>query len=217
MVLLARYVVLVYGKTWFEAKWKSQLQLGSLHLLHEVQRQTANFSGQALEIVRNYTQINGFYAHEEHTMLYLVCSDKMEEREGGVRHILRVRREQAEAENPKKKRRSKKVPKKVRKYKPQSINWQASSVESLVDLSIAKTEPPLTKNLTNMQVEMLVQEPLKIPDFECISQFVERGVKATTEAASCTTGVDRQDALTLNKASARKKVTNITHKKHFNL
>ena len=43
------------------------------------------------------------------------------------------------------------------------------------------------------------------------------GEKATTEAVSNTTGVDRQDAVTLNKCEARKKTPNIKHKKYFNL
>ena len=99
-----------------------------------------------------------------------------------------------------------KVVKTVRKYSPQPIDWSASSVESLVDLTKTKSEPPLTRNLTNRELELMVDDPLKILKYECISQFVERGVKSTTEAASTTTGVDRQDALTLNKNEARKKV-----------
>ena len=202
------------------AKWDSRLQSGSIHLLHEVQRQTEHFTGQPLDIVRNYTQINGFFAHEEQTLLHLVCSDKLEDREVGVRHILRLRREEQEAEAAKagqvhKKRRSKKTVKKVRKYKPQAINWQASSVENLVSLAAAKSEPPLTRKLSNIEIQLLVEEPFQIPEYECISQFVERGVKATTEAAACTTGADRQDAVTLNKMVARKKAPVIKHKKYY--
>jgi hypothetical protein len=220
LVTLARYVVLVYGRTWLEAKWDSRLQSGPLHLFHEVQRQTLHFSGEELDIVRNYTQINGYFAHEEQVLLYLVCSDRLEDREVGVRYILKIRREIAEeADNPtkKRKRRSKKPVKSIRKYSPRQINWQASSVEKLVDLNEAKTEPPLTMNLTTKEVEMLVKEPLQIPKYECISQFVERSVKATTEAAAVTTGGERQDAVTINKNVARSKIPNIKHKKHFKL
>ena len=45
LILLVRYVVLVYGKTWFETKCDSRLQSGPLHLLKEIQRQTDHFSG----------------------------------------------------------------------------------------------------------------------------------------------------------------------------
>ena len=159
------------------------------------------------------TQINGFFAHEEQTLLYLVSSEELEEREVGVRHILRIRREKADAHPSVKKRRRAKAAKLVRKYSPRPINWKAKSVETLIDLSNAKSEPPLTMNLSNREVEMLVEKPLKIPEYECISQFVERGVKSTTESASTTTGVDRQDALTINKSVARMKVPNIQHKK----
>ena len=179
-----------------------------------------HFCGEELEIVRKYTQLNDFIAHEEQVLLYLVCSDKLEEKEVGVRYILEIRKEiSEEVDNPtnKKKQRSKKLVKSIRKYSPRQINWQASSVQKLVDLNEAKTEPPLTMNLTTKEVEMLVKEPLKIPKFECISQFVERSVKGTTEAAAVTTGGDRQDAVTINKNVSRSKNPNIKHKKHYNL
>ena len=83
-----------------------------------------------------------------------------------------------------------KVVKTVRKYSPQPIDWSASSVESLVDLTKTKSEPPLTRNLTNRELELMVDDPLKILKYECISQVVERGVKSTTDAASTTIGVD---------------------------
>ena len=217
-VIIVRYIILVYGKTWFEAKWNSKLELGSLHLFHEVHRQTKNFSGQPLETVRRYTQWNGFFAHEEATLLYLACSSDPEEREVAVRFILKIRRERAAtptAGEKKRKRKSMKVLKKVRKFSPRPINWDASSVEELVSLDNAKFEPPLTMSLSDLQIQNILRTPLEINAYECISQFVEKGVKATTEAASHTTGADRQDALSINKSIARAKNTNITHKKHF--
>ena len=103
----------------------------------------------------------------------------------------------------------------VWKYQPRQINWNANSVATLIDLTEAKSEPPLTLKLTNKEVEKLIERPLEIPHYECISQYVERGVKATTEAVSSTAGKDRQDPLTMNKTAARKKIPNIKHKKYF--
>ena len=196
-------------------KWDSKLVSGPLHLLNEIIRQRTHFDGEALRIVQRYTQINGFFAHEEQTLLHLVCSNLIEDREVGVRHILRIRRDKlTEAAQGKKRRRSK-VVKTVRRYNPREINWRADTVEQLVDLSKAESEPPFTMNLSDTKVERLVEKPLEILGYECISQFVERAVKATTEAAAVVTGVDRQDALTLNKNVARKKIPNIQHKKYF--
>ena len=124
-------------KTWLEIKWDSRLESGSLHLLHEVMRQRAHFDGNVLATVQRYTQINGFFAHEEPILLHLVCSDNPEDMEVGVRHILRIRRGKMEVQPAPKKRRSKKVEKKVRKYKPRDINWNATSVDTLIDLSVA--------------------------------------------------------------------------------
>lgn len=223
MVVLATYALNVYAHTWFEAKWDSRLDHGPLHLLHEVQRQSTYMTGDALTVVRKFTQINGFFAHEEQVLLYLICSDNLEEREIGVRHILRIRRDQALAAqeaakiqpNPKRKRIPKNPKKKVRNYQPRNINWSATSVEQLISLSEAQTEPPLCSHLTNHEIEDLINHPLIIDKFESNSQFAERAVKATTEAARKTTGSDRQDALTINKSDARMKVKTLRHKKHF--
>ena len=45
----------------------------------------------------------------------------------------------------------------------------SSKVENLIDLSSALTEPPLTKNLTNEEVQKLIERPLQIREYECIS------------------------------------------------
>ena len=68
-----------------------------------------------------------------------------------------------------------------------------------------ETEPALTIQLSDNEVERLVQEPFSLLKFECMGQFVERAVKTTTEAAGPVTGTDRQDGENLNMAEARKK------------
>ena len=203
-------MVKVYAPTWFETKHHRRLEIGSLHLLHEVQRQSDCLTGDMLELVRRYTQINGFYAHEEHVLLYLISSDKPEDREVVVRLILRKENKAIQESQSNKKSR-----KKVRSYRPRSINWYAETVDHLIDLHKAETEPPLTVNLTDIEVNCLLDCPFIVPDYECISQYVERGVKATTEAAACVTGQDRQDGLTINKEVSRKKITSIRHKKSY--
>ena len=44
----------------------------------------------------------------------------------------------------------------------------SSKDENLIDLSSALTEP-LTKNLTNEEVQKLIESPLQIREYECIS------------------------------------------------
>ena len=64
-------------------KWDRRQQSGSLNMIHGVQRQTVHFSGKELDIVRNYTQINGYFAHEEHVLLYFYVRTEV-----GVRYVL---------------------------------------------------------------------------------------------------------------------------------
>ena len=92
--MLAKYAIIVYAVCWFRAKWNSTLQLGSSHLLGEIlhQNQLLEFFPTWSELVRNYTQINGHFGHEEPVIHRLICSKNREDRELGVETIIRVRR-----------------------------------------------------------------------------------------------------------------------------
>ena len=96
----------------------------------------------------------------------------------------------------------------IRKYRPRKIQWNASAVEELINLDVETSNPPLTESpLTLNQPEDVIRSyidrPFVPPHYECISQFVERAVKDTSESVPMVTGVDRQDGLTLNKKQSR--------------
>ena len=156
-----------------------------------------------LQVVRLYDQENGHSAHEEGTVLYLVCSGRREDREVGVNVIRRVRA----AEKPEYVRHpitGKRLKKSIRAYAPRKINFEAQSVSELINLDEAMTEPPLTMKLSDDEVTALLDAPLELPHYTCNTQYVERGVKQTSEAVSRVSGRDRQDGLSLNKAKSRK-------------
>ena len=109
--------------------------------------------------------INDYFAHEEQTLLYLVSSEELEEREVGGQAHFEDQKRKGRCPSLCQEEEVVKAAKLVRTYSPQPINWKAASVETLIYLSNAKSEPPLTMNLSNREVKMLVEKPLKIPDY----------------------------------------------------
>ena len=207
LIILVKYAVQVYAHTWFEAKWNFNISQGSKHLFDEIQRQNNFCDSNTLSIVRNYTQINGFFAHEENVLLYMLASSDMELREQAIGHIIRIR-------NIPPKKIRKNARKKVRKFVVPKIKFDAKSVDKLIDLSSATNEPPLTMSLSLEELNEMLSVPFSV-EFESNSQPVERAVKGTTESVKQIAGVDRQDGYTLNKCSARSRTDNLRHKKHF--
>ena len=61
-------------------------------------------------------------------------------------------------------------------FQTPKINTDATTISSLADLSVARTEPPLTVALTEEELMAVVATPLKI-NLPCHTVAVERGVK----------------------------------------
>ena len=136
-------------------------------------------------------------------MLYLICSSEAEERLQGVSTILKIRRRPVNYSKSKKQ---------VRRFKPKQINWKASTVAELIDLKKAECEPPLTIRMSDEDIISIVDNPYEPPPFQCISQFVERAVKDTSESVGLVTGSKRQDGVTLNKHLSRKRIKSLKTK-----
>ena len=200
----------------------SALHLGSSHLLGEIlrQNQLLEFFPTWLEFVRNYTQINGHFGHEEPVIHGLIYSENREDRELGLETIIRVRRlqeakmrEEDEAKmregeviTLKKPKEQKGADKTVRAYKPRPLNWNAQTIGELIDLTKAETEPPLTQGCSMAEVLGFLEEPFKYPPYKCNSQFVKRAVKTTSKIVANYPGHDEQDGAILNTESSRAKM-----------
>ena len=89
-------------------------------------------------------------------------------------------------------------------FQTPKINTDATTISSLADLSVARTEPPLTVALTEEELMAVVATPLKI-NLPCHIVAVERGVKQTT--SSCLKSADpiQRDGMNFLISSARKK------------
>lgn len=85
---------------------------------------------------------------------------------------------------------------------------------SLADLALANTEPPLTMDLSQEELEALVEEPLFV-DLPCHTVAVERGVKDTTGAALKSANPKHRDGISFQIADSRGKNKMTKTKKKF--
>ena len=71
------------------------------------------------------------------------------------------------------------------------------------DDEILQTEPPMLSDLSNVELENCVNGILKIPDYPCNTQGVERHVKLVTEASEAVYGKENRNGWILNTIAGR--------------
>ena len=104
----------------------------------------------------------------------------------------------------------------VRPYVIPKINFEASEYPDLIDWEAEKlSEPPLTMSLTNEQLTAIQDSPLRVPDYPCHTQAVERAVRLVTEASASVIGKDARDGFIRQRIQSRKELKMHATKKDF--
>ena len=107
-------------------------------------------------------------------------------------------------EDIRKKKKAVRGKKNVRVFKVPKINFDATTLYELTDLSLCTTEPPVTSDMNIDELKSILHEPLKL-GLPCSTVAVERAVKATTKAAQVSADPLIQDGSTILSNSAVKK------------
>ena len=148
---------------------------GPRHILFQLQCLKSQ-SKEVVDLVRPTIKRSAWYAHSEAILQTLLCSNDQLERKKGVKIIQTIRE--------KKKNDAKLEPFNIRIRKTPDINFNATSIEGLISWSEEVSEPPLTCFLSNLELTNFNKVPMKVPDWPCHSQSVERTVKMVTKASS---------------------------------
>ena len=101
----------------------------------------------------------------------MVRSEDFEDRNTAVKHIVRIRQQ---------KKKSQAKVKTIRKFNPPQINFSATKISELTNLNECVTEPPVTMDLIDDDIEILRVHPLDLGDLLSNTQAVERNVKNVT-------------------------------------
>ena len=142
-------------------------------LLLETKLAKQHLSFEHFEAVKDRIDWNGEFAHHENVLLGMLCSESRGERSVAVEVISEVRSNPVPVSANAKQRLFTRDDWKVNAYA------QSLSNLSSVPLFDCKTEPPVTKHLSDAELEALIESPLKC-SFPLTTVATERAVKETT-------------------------------------
>ena len=92
----------------------------------------------------------------------------------------------------------------LREFRVPEIDYDADNYHSLIDWeSLQLTEPPLTYDLTNDDLDKIIEEPLTLPPYRSHTQSVERAVKLVTDASGKVYGLAAAQGYIRSKISSR--------------
>ncbi|QQP41163.1 Uncharacterized protein FKW44_015445 [Caligus rogercresseyi] len=173
--LIVEFIIGVYYPCWFNAKVKHCWIKGPRHILFQLDCLKSQ-KKEVLDLVMPTVRRSAWYAHSEMLIQALLCSEDQKDRINGVEKILTIRGEG----DPN----SQLGDSSVRMRKTPEINTEATSINDLISWSDGVLEPPLTCSLSTLEVKGFINSPMKVPNWPCHTQSIERVVKMVTEASA---------------------------------
>ena len=180
LVQLVKFIVTQYVPVWFTVRQNSACKSGARNLYRSVELLRL-LPPDIQAIVRPVLQRNGYWAHPEQLLLAMVSDDSRETREKAVTLIRAARLQVTED---------------VRSFELPDINFAAAGYMDLIDWSsVDVTEPPLLRDLSDDDLQEIVDTPAVLPLYPVHTQAVERTVKLVTEACSSVLGEEARHGL----------------------
>ena len=177
LVNMMRFLIFVWLPVFIHAKCHQSIGFcGPDLLLLEVKLAKLHLSFEHFEAVKDRIDWNGQFAHHENVLLAMLCSESPDQRLVAVEVISEVRSKPVPVSANAKQRLFTRDDWKVNEYA------QSLSNLSSVPLFDCKTEPPMTKHLSNAELESLIDLPLKC-SLPLTTVATERAVKETTRVS----------------------------------
>ena len=168
---------------WFQLKIHHHWIEGPKHILHQIVlwREQPEL---AMEFTHETIQRGAYYAHSEHLLQSLLCSDDEEQRRFAVKRIIDLRREnKKKTGNPEPKKRGcakKKTDGQesvVRSRINPELNLEAISLTDLISWDKDVYEPILTMHLSDNELRQFFGKAMDVPVLGLHTQSIERCVK----------------------------------------
>ncbi|GBP41928.1 hypothetical protein EVAR_31691_1 [Eumeta japonica] len=206
LVILATYVMKVYGPMWFTIKSNPSCINGAKHLWQTVSL-SRYLKSDTKKIVDNVIQRNGYFGHPENVLVVVLGDDMESTREQAYQQILTARSETAPG---------------IRIFKVPALNFDAEDYTQIItwqDLKI--NEPPLTSKLSDEALKSIVKSGfgtiLKVKKYSCHTQAVERCIKLVTEASSAVCGEHKRDGFIRARLLSRQQMPHFDTKKQLHV
>ena len=179
---IVQFIVAVYSPMWFEIKVKSSWLEGPNHILKSLSFVRTLPQDIIIKIVKPYMKSSAWNAHSEHILQTFLASEDRDQRMFAVNKIITLRGSSDFGDSG------------VRTRTVPNINFDATSLEELIDWSGNIFEPVLTSKLSTKEVEEYIDKPMKdIPSFCVHGQSIKRCVQQVTRASASVFGEDRRD------------------------
>jgi hypothetical protein len=169
---LAKYIMRVYIPMYFNIKYKSSSNYGSVHFSKFImysQYLPPNLSS----IVHKAIENNAYFAHPENIILAMLYDQRPHIRRLACERILKARENAEDIEG-------------VRPFIHPQINFDCNDYVDMIDWNVATiTEPPFTRNksyngISEYMTSDAIFEDLQIP---CHIQATERHIQIVTSSA----------------------------------
>ncbi|GBM43932.1 hypothetical protein AVEN_125122-1 [Araneus ventricosus] len=169
LIILLKYVMLVYAPMWFEIKMKSICQYGAQHFWKMISL-AKQIPDKVKQIIYKVFSNKAYFAYPEHLLLSMLHDSRKHIRELAVRRILGARDKKTKNSGG------------LRFFKLPKRNFEAADYIDLIDWpNCVVTEAPLTMHIKDKDLkEMCKEEQFPVLCFEEYpyhTQSVERCVK----------------------------------------
>ena len=179
---IIEFIIKVYYTMWFNIKKAHKVVDGPRHVLMQINLVKQISQKAVKNIVMPRVESTAWFAHPENILLSLLASEEETERRFAVRVILDKVRMGGEGDSS------------VRSFRVPTINWKATKIQELIDWDkTIITEPVVTANMSAEELLSCLDAPLKVPDWTCHSQAVERTVKKVSDASKMVSGREKRD------------------------
>lgn len=203
LLILATFVVQVYGPMWFEIKRNSLVTNAPSNLFKAIT--LSRYLPEYLKkIIDPVMARNAYFAHPENILLEMLNDERPHIRQLAVCRILKARSNSASNE--------------LRTFMVPKINFEANDYIELINWQETSVyEPPITKKLTSDELPKFYINFKNLSSYPCHTQAVERCVKMVTEAAGSVMGSESRDGQIRTKIRAREINPTFESKKDYNL
>ena len=188
---IASLLVKFYIPNFFNIKEHSHCQKGAVNFsaMMESSRELVPGSKRTVDRV---LQDNSYWAHPQNILIAMLGDDREVIRRKAVMSIRSAREKYDESSHP-------------RQFRPPRLNFKAKFYFEMIDWDqVEVTEPPLTMDMTELQLLEIIETPLTLPHYPCHTQHVERIVPVVTESAMQRIGFDNRHKWILSTMESRK-------------
>ena len=204
LILLARFVIEVYARSWFAIQSKSSFSEAPIHIFNMI-RYVADINDERVTRVCHIViQHNAFSLHSENMLYAILCDTRPNVRLLAVRRILDLRLTKSADE--------------FRKFVKPIINFEADEYYLLIN-DHNWIESTLTSNFNSSYMSSLTHQasfaPFTFPRYPCHTQSVERHIRLVSETSgmiACPKMRDGRISITLTE---REIMPNFCSKKDF--